>query len=326
MSEPIFIKKARFILSGDRFIENKDILIKDNIIEETSDKSGIVIDGSNHLVMPGLANMHTHSPMILFRGYAPNIDLQSWLKKIWELESKLKPKHVRAGAELACLEMLRSGTTFFNDMYFFMEEVSRAAQRIGMKCALSHAIIDFMGDGLKRSEDLAEYLQNISHNFVVSPHAIYTSSEETLIKAKELAKKHNAKLHIHLAETKKEVKDCIKEHKKTPVEYLDSLKLLDSDTIAVHCCWISPNDIKLLNENKVVVVNCPISNSKLSSGAMPYMQKFCFGTDSAASNNSLNIFNEIKQGLLLHKELSSNKAIHNQLNIPANIFESISLI
>ena len=298
-----------------------DILIQGKRIEKIGRnikaKAEFKIDGRGKLVIPGLINTHTHVAMTLFRGYADDMRFwEAWPKRIWPREKKVKAEDVRAGSLLGCLEMIRSGTTCFMDNYFFMDEVAEAVKGVGMRANLAYGMID-MGDAEKRKrelkigEELVKDFDGKADGRIrcsFAPHAPYTCSEELLLKAKELAEKHDALLQIHVAETRKEVFDSLKKSGKRPVEYLDSIGFVNEKVIAAHCVWITKREAGMLGSRGAKVSYNPVSNMKLASGGVapiPQMleSNVCvtFGTDGAVSNNSLNMLETIKVGALLQK-------------------------
>ncbi len=307
--------KKEVITDGAIYIEDSsivDIGKTSEIMRKYSDDE--IIDCKNKLIMPGLINTHTHAATVLMRGLGEDMELMEWLeKKIWPFESKLKEKDVYHASLLACIEMIKNGITCFNDMYFFMDSVAKACLKIGIRASLSWALIDKeIIPSTNSLENCKRFIKRWKNNELiipsVGPHAIYTCSEETLLKAKEIADKYNTLLHIHLSETEKEVEDCLKKHGKRPAEYLNSIEFLDKNVIAAHCVWLNKKEIKILSEKGVKVSHCPISNMKLAVGkAMPLPEMLkervivSLGTDGAASNNSLDLFETMKFAALLHK-------------------------
>ncbi len=298
----------------------KDIYIEDNRIAEINDnissEADYRVDGKSKAVIPGLFNCHTHSAMTLMRGYADDMELDEWLnKKIWPLEAKLTDKDVYWGTRLACLEMVKTGTVFFNDMYWHPRSTSKAAHDSGMRAAISSVMIDMFdeskADEQKKEtrrlfEEAGRYGKRVS--FALGPHAMYTVSPESLLWVKEYAQKNRLRIHFHMSETKKEVDDCLRMHHMRPVEYLDSIGFLCPELVACHAVWVDDKEIGLLKKSNVTVVHNPASNMKLSVGeAFPYnaMKKaglnMCLGTDGCASNNSLDMFSEMKAAALLQK-------------------------
>ncbi|MDK2875801.1 MAG: 5-methylthioadenosine/S-adenosylhomocysteine deaminase [Archaeoglobaceae archaeon] len=311
----ILIENAK-VLRGEKLV-SANILIDGNRISaigEVKDRSDIVIDGKGLAVIPGLFNSHTHSAMTLFRGYAEDMPLQEWLeKKIWPAEARLNDEIVYWASKLACIEMLKSGTTFFLDMYFFPSATAKAVEETGIRACLSSAFFDFFNKdlleiNLKRVEKELKELKNYRVLRAIAPHAVYTVSIEGLRRAMELAEKENILVHFHLAETEKEVLDFRKKHGKGIVNALDEIGFLNSRLISAHCVWLEREEIRLMAERGVNAVHCPSSNMKLSVGkALNYLEmknsglNVLLGTDGAASNNSLDILREMKISALLQK-------------------------
>ncbi len=317
------------ILIKNVLLEGKErnINIEGNLIEAISeDKSNkeaeFVIDGKDKAAIPGLFNAHTHAAMTLLRGYADDMPLQEWLEtKIWPVEAKMKEDDVYWGTKLACLEMIKSGTIFFNDMYWHWRGSARAVAECGIRAALSAVFIDSFDEGLakeqiRRNEALYEESKKISERiiFVLGPHAIYTVSKESLCWVRDFAEKHDLLVHIHLSETEEEVEDCIKRYGMRPVEFLDSIGFLSTRTIASHCVHLSRKEMKLLKKSDVKIVHNPTSNMKLAAGKMPYEElkraglysNIALGTDGCASNNNLDMFEEMKIASLFHKAFSGD--------------------
>ncbi len=326
----MLLKDARFVLTPGKVLENESIVVEDRRIKSIgeSEKKGKVIDASNYAVLPGLVNMHTHASMNLFRGVSDDKELQSWLEEeIWPLEEKLDGEKCYWGAMHAFVEMIKTGTTCFNDMYFFMDKVAEAADKIGIRGYLGHGMLD-MGDEDKREEELEEasrVAEELSENFsdrinpTVTPHSCEICSEELLLRAKELANKHEAPLHMHLAETHGEVEKVLKEKGKRPVEHLKDLGLLDEQFVGAHGVHLTEKDIKILSGENATVVHNPCSNMKLASGVAPVSEMLqknlnvSLGTDGVASNNNLNMFEEMKFAALLQK-LSRSDSTSMPLN------------
>ncbi len=307
--------------------KRKDILIEENKITQISDlistEAEFKIDGSKKVAIPSFINAHTHAAMTLMRGYADDMVLQEWLeRKIWPLESKLTEEHIYHGSKLACLEMIKSGTTFFNDMYWHYHGTARAVEEMGIRAAISAVFIDLFDSSkakeqIKLNKKLFEETKRYSDRitFTLGPHAIYTVSEESLHWVKEFADKNNCLIHIHLSETKKEVEDSLKKYGKRPAEYLESIGFLSSNVIACHSIWLNDKEIEILRRNGVKVVHNPTSNMKLCSGVLPYYKMkragiiIALGTDGCASNNNLDMFEEMKFASLLQKISNSSPTI-----------------
>ncbi|HDQ07932.1 MAG TPA: amidohydrolase [Methanoculleus sp.] len=276
-----------------------------------------IIDAHGKIALPGLVNTHTHAAMTLLRGYADDMHLQEWLsEKIWPLEAHLTGDDVYWGTRLACLEMIRSGTIAFNDMYFFMDDAARATADAGMKGTFAHGFID-LGDEEKREAEIRATkelyasiaaMNNPALQTAVGPHAPYTVSPEGLAWCAEFSREKNIGLHIHLAETEREVNDCIALHGMRPAALLDRCGCLTGRTVAAHCCWLNEDECRLLADREVTVSHNPVSNMKLAVGrTMPYHwlkaagARVSLGTDGCSSNNNLDLIEEMKVAALLQK-------------------------
>jgi 5-methylthioadenosine/S-adenosylhomocysteine deaminase len=315
----MLIKNALIVtMDKNKRIINGDILIEGNKITKIGKdlKDDEIIDAKGMVALPGFVNTHGHVGMTLLRGQFDDMQLQDWLKKCWELESKLNAENVYISSLLGCIEMIKAGITFFADMYYFGDSVFKAVNDSGIRCLFSQVIVEspYVME-FKNSEEALKILlglinrhKNDEKNIVsAGPHAIYTCSEETLLKVKEIADENNLLVHIHLSETKKEVEDCLKNNGKRPVEYLDSLGFLSENVLAVHCCWLTEKEIKILKEREVRISHCPVSNMKLATGIAPVTKlidngiSIGIGTDSSVSNNRLDMFQEMKIASILQK-------------------------
>jgi 5-methylthioadenosine/S-adenosylhomocysteine deaminase len=275
------------------------------------------LDAGGQVVMPGLINTHTHAPMVLYRGLADDLALMDWLQKyIFPAEAKTVTREfVRAGTRLAALEMIRSGTTTYVDMYYFEEEIGRATREAGLRGVLGQTIIQFpVPDAKTPQEELARteaFLQAFADDELitpaVAPHAMYTLDAASLRASRALADKYKAPVVIHLAETADESRTSQKQHKMSPTRYLESLGLWGPRTLAAHGVWLSAADIQILARHKIGISHNPESNMKLASGTakVPAMRKagisVGLGTDGAASNNDLDMFEAMRQAAFLHK-------------------------
>ncbi len=275
-----------------------------------------VIDGKDKLVMPGFVNAHTHLSMVLLRGFADDLPLKTWLEEaIWPAEVKLSPEDVYWSALLGIAEMLRSGTTAFADMYFYIEEVAKAVEQSGMRALLSYAIIAPQYN--TKAENQLKGAQAFIREFdgaaggrirtALSPHAPYSCAREVWERAIELALEHDVMIHTHLSETEGEVKDSYKQHGVSPVQYLAELDALKARILAAHCVHLSAEDIELLAHRGVHVAHCPTSNMKLGSGIAPIDKliksgvNVAIGTDGAGTNNNLDMFEEVRLAAFLQK-------------------------
>jgi 5-methylthioadenosine/S-adenosylhomocysteine deaminase len=280
------------------------------------------IDATGELVLPGLINTHTHAPMVLYRGLADDLALMDWLTKyIFPAEkATVSPEFVRIGTRLAALEMIESGTTTFVDMYYFEDDIAEATRESGLRAVLGQSVIRFPvadaptpTDALSRAEAfIAKWKTDALVTPAVAPHAPYTLDGPTLQAARALANKHDVPLLIHLAETKDEVKIVTTEHKKSPTAYLESLGVWSGRSIAAHAVWLDDADMEILGKRSVGLAHNPESNMKLASGvaAVPAWiargLRAGLGTDGAASNNDLDMFEAMRTAALLHKVSSGN--------------------
>jgi 5-methylthioadenosine/S-adenosylhomocysteine deaminase len=231
----------------------RDILIQGNLIQKIDDSIDLSADvqiwGNGKAAIPSFINGHTHAAMTLLRGYADDMHLQDWLeKKIWVAEAQMTEEIIYCGARLACLEMIKTGTTFFNDMYWFWKGTARAVQEMGIRAAISAVFIDFFDKkkareqieiNMKLFEESGDFGDRVT--FTLGPHAVYTVSEKSLRWAADFARDHGLLIHIHLSETKKEVEDCIREHGMRPAEYLQKIGFLGPNVIACHGVYLNPH-------------------------------------------------------------------------------------
>ncbi|RLE62440.1 MAG: N-ethylammeline chlorohydrolase [Thermoprotei archaeon] len=274
------------------------------------------IDGSGKVAIPGLINCHTHSPMTLFRGIAEDLPLKKWLENtIWPLEKRLRPHHVYWGALLACLEMVRTGTTCFNDQYFFMDEVARAVEKIGLRASLSWGLLELhdpeRGEKeLRKGVQFAEKYMKYANGRIVTklgPHAEYSCSLEFLKRVRTEAHRLGIGIHMHLAESKYYVSEYIKRLGIHPVLSLAKINFLSHDVIVAHCIHIGDEEISTLTRYGVKVAYNPTANMKVALGIPRIVDMLKagiivgIGTDGPASNNSLDMFREMKQAALLQK-------------------------
>jgi 5-methylthioadenosine/S-adenosylhomocysteine deaminase len=319
----MLIKNVSLLQSG-QLLEGHDILIEENRIAKIGRDLKVreedTIDGRGKLAIPGLVNSHTHLAMTLLRGYADDMELMPWLReKIWPLEAKLTKEDSYWGTKLGCLEQIRFGITCYNDMYYFMDEAARATKEMGLRAFLSEVVFDMRPDQLQETESFLRRWQgdDLIHP-AVGPHAVYTCSEETLLKSKELADQYHTHIHIHVSETREEVDGFNLTKGVSPIEYLDRLGLVNPRLLAVHGVWLTMRDAYLLAERGANVVDCTVSNLKLSSGIAPlnYLLQagvnVCLGTDGPSSNNNLNLFEEMKVTAIAQKN-----AYHTPAAFPA---------
>ncbi len=318
----ILIKNAIILNPGenDCLKTTSSVLIKDDIIAEIGDniteEADKVIDGEGKILMPGLINTHTHLSMTLFRGLADDLSLDTWLNDyIWPVEAHLNGYYCYIGALLGAVELIKSGTTTFSDMYFYMEDVARAVDEAGLRAVLSYGMIDFADEEKRRAEiaanvDLFKNCNNAAEGRIkvfFGPHAPYTASKELLDEVRDLASKFNTGIHIHVAETQKEVEDILEQTGKRPFEYLDDIGFLGPNVVAAHAVWLSEEEIDIIMDREVKISHNPCSNMKLASGISPVANMLShdicvsIGTDGASSNNNLDLIEEMKTASLLQK-------------------------
>jgi len=311
-------------------LENYGVVICDDVICEvlpvaeakTAWPDAELIDLSDHLLIPGLVNAHTHAPMTLLRGYADDMDLPVWLREhIWPAEREfVGPEFVTDGTRLAIAEMLRSGTTCFNDMYFFADSAIEVCLEAGMRASIGITIIEIESAW---ATDVESYIEKglALHDrwkseplisFTLSPHAPYTVSDETLDRIAELSAGRGLPVHMHLLETEWEIKQSMQQHDLHPLNRLELRKLFNNRLQAVHMTQLSNEDIDRLASSGVHVIHCPQSNLKLASGICPLHSvlragvNVALGTDGAASNNDLDLLAEAQTAALLAKGISGD--------------------
>ena len=290
-----------------------DIRTHGNRIESVTPHSPCAVDIDAHglSIFPGLCNMHSHAPMTLFRGLGDDQPLDRWLKEyIWPAEQQLTDEKIYEGTLQACHEMLASGTTAFNDMYFHLPAMAQAVRDSGIRAMLG---LNIFGDA--EDLDYVKVLMHKCHNdnvrISIAPHSIYTVSEKGLRRCADTCRDLHLPMHIHMSETQKEVNDCMREHGCRPWEWLDRLGILDQlggTIIAAHCLHLSETEIKLIGDHHVTCVHCPNSNLKLGSGyRFPMLElldagaRVALGTDGSASSNNLDMIEVMKTAALLQK-------------------------
>jgi 5-methylthioadenosine/S-adenosylhomocysteine deaminase len=303
------------------FGKKKNVLIKGNRFSSISAPAFAtarkVIDGSGMAILPPFYNTHTHAAMTLLRGFADDMQLHQWLHQyIWPFEEKLTASLIRKGSRIAVREMIKSGTVFFSDMYFDIEETIDIVRKYGMRAAIG---VTFVESHSKSQQ--AEKLEMLKHwvdpsggriTLTVAPHAIYTVGPDLLQQCSRTARDLGLKLHIHVAETRTEVDDCLRDHGTTPVRYLDKLGVLGPEVIAAHAVHIDEEEADILAARGVTIAHCPCSNQKLASGTFPYKMvrkagcRITLGTDGASSNNNLDMREEMKFAALIAKGASGD--------------------
>ena len=320
----VVIRRCTLLTMSDRGVIRQGLMaIKDGSIiyvgrevKAPSFEADKIIDGSGKIAMPGLINCHTHAAMSLFRSIAEDKELSVWLREvIWPLESKLKPEDVYYGTLLSCVEMIKSGTTCFSDMYFHEDMVAKAVIESGLRCVLSPGIIEagqkILGRILLREAvKIAKKYRGGSYgriSVMLGPHALYSCSPQLLRRVSEEAKALNIGVHIHLAESEDDSANIKNLYGKSEVELLNDIGLLRPNLLAAHCIHLSNQDVMLMAKHDVKVVYNPVSNMKLASG-IPKVKDLLdagltvsLGTDGPASNNSLDMFDTMKFATLLQK-------------------------
>ena len=274
------------------------------------------VDCTGKTAMPGLVNMHTHAGMAMMRGVGEDIVFHDWIDRIWDIESKIDEEYVYHATKVACLEMIKTGTTTFNDHYWHMPMAHKAAIEMGLRPVLAYVICD--RNDPEESERQKMQCRQIYEEaitwkdqslFAIAIHAIYSVREEMILWSVRFAREHGLKIHIHVSETRKEVEDCKAQHGgMSPVEYLDSLGALGPDVIAAHTLWLSDNDIRILGERGVTCVHNVNSNLKLASGYRFLYNELrdaganiCLGTDGCASSNNLDMLETMKTSAMIQK-------------------------
>ncbi len=324
---------AKLLIKNAEIISAQDtgkyyIGIEDNLIKTISKElpqgfeSAEVIDADGKIAVPGMVNTHTHAAMTLLRSYADDMVLMDWLQnKIWPAEDGLTDDDIYWGTMLSIAEMLKSGTTCFADMYFSMDRVADAVAETGIRAALSRGLTGFSDENFTKLEENAALFKE-RHNscngrirVMLGPHAPYTCSMDYLKKVVAKAQELGSEIHIHLAETRGEVDDCIKEHGMSPIKLMDSIGMFECGTLAAHCVHVDKEDMQIMAAKHVRVAHNPQSNLKLASGIapVPAMLKHSItvglGTDGTSSNNNLDMLEECRLAAMLHKNMTGDPQI-----------------
>lgn len=299
-----------------------DILIDGEYISEVlpagsiSDEGTEVVDCTGKAAVPGFVNMHTHAGMMMMKGVGEDIAFHEWIDKIWQIEEKLDEELVYQSTRLACLEMIKTGTTTFNDHYWHMPEGYKAALEMGIRGVHAYVVLDRNDpEESERQKIQCQEMYEIAKEwgvtstFSIAIHAIYSVREDMFLWATNFARERGLKIHIHLSETRKEIEDCMAQHGgMSPVEYLDSLGILGPDVIAAHTLWLSEKDIEILGKRGVNCVHNINSNLKLASGYKFLYNELrdaganiCLGTDGSASSNNLDMLETMKTSAMIQK-------------------------
>jgi len=311
--------------NANREIFKGSVLVEEGKIKEVT-KQGIeastdyTISGK-YALLPGFINLHTHVAMCVFRGMADDVPLDKFLEITFALDGKREAEDIEAGALLGIAEMLGSGITTFVDFYYSEDVIAKAVEKAGIRALLCWCVLDERyttqkGNPLRNAE---QFIRAFKGKKLVRPgiavQGVYVCEDETWLKAKEIAEAHETVCTYHLAETKKEVYEFVKAKKERPCEHLARIGFLSPKQVAVHCCYLLRREIKALAEHGVSVAHCPASNMKLSSGIAPIAEMLSqgvnvgIGTDSCASNNSLNILREVHIAGLMQKGIFGNPSL-----------------
>ena len=322
----ILLKNISYLdIEEEKIVDKADIFIEENKIKKIGKNLDLsadeVLDGENKLLTPGFVNAHTHLGMSYFRNYADDLALMDWLEnEIWPIEAKLNAEDIYWSSMLSIIENIKSGVTSFCDMYYEMDRVGDAAIEAGIRGVLTRGMTDVDDKGEEKLQEFDDLYKNYHEKcngrikVVPAPHAIYTCSTEFL---KEIAKRslerYDSLIHIHLSETLTEVENSKKEYGMTPIEYVNSLGLLDSQIIAAHCVHITDEEIELVKDKKFFPVYNPSSNLKLASGFTPVDKllknniTMVLGTDGDSSNNNQDFVEEMHIGGIVNKAVTMNE-------------------
>lgn len=314
-------KHIPFIDDAEVLIENQLIVYAGKRVDAPDFEADEIIDGKGALAMPGLCNMHTHTPMTLLRSIGSDLPLDRWLNEaIFPVEKHLTDEAVRAGSDLGIIEMLRFGTTSFNDMYMHMDMEAEAVRDSGMRALLGHGVVDF-------DESCSDLLPNIeliekwNHaaddriRVALAPHSEGATTRKVMEQIRDAAEKYQVPVHVHVSETKLDYDGSLERRGLTPPQYLDKLGMLEYPVLAAHCVWFTDEDIELFARKGAVVLHNPVSNLKLASGVAPISKmlqagcKVALGTDGVASNNNLNLWEEIKLMPMLQKGITLDPTV-----------------
>ena len=294
-----------------------DVLVNGTRVEQVGEvgaDADEVVDASGCIVMPGLINCHAHVAMALMRSVADDVSLGGFLERTFAVDSKRNEADIAAGASLGCLEMARTGTTTFLDLYYSQDVIAKSVEQVGLRGYLGWAVLDQefttqKGDPVKNCEKfIMAHKGRPLVKPVVAPQGVYVCSDETFRRSRELAKRGSTFCHYHLSETRYEVYEFQKKTGRRPVEHLAETGFLSRGDVAAHGVWVTMNEVRALAKAGVSVAHCPTSNMKLAGGGcapLPEMSDsgvtVCLGTDGASSNNSLDMFLEMKFASLMHK-------------------------
>lgn len=300
----------RRIVAGDVLVEDGRIAALGSV-DAAADE---VLDASGCAVLPGLINTHHHVANTLLRGLADDVPLEAMLEKAFAMDAKFTRRDVQIGALLGCVEMIRSGTTSFHDLFYWEDEIARAVREAGVRGFLSWVTMDRAfttqrGDPVKNAD---AFVSKHKGDPLVTPsvgvQGVYVASEDTYARAKEVADRHAVRMHTHLSETRPEVYGHLEKTGLRPAEWLEKIGFLSDRLVAAHCVWLTRNEVRTLARHRVGVAHCPVSNMKLASGGIAPVPEMIedgvpvsLGTDSPISNNGMDMFADMKTAALVHK-------------------------
>lgn len=333
----LLIKNISELYSGEKekILKNIFIIIENNKIkkiesmqhcpeEKEFDK---VIDADDKIALPGFINTHTHSAMTLMRGYADDMPLQKWLEnKIWPFEAQLSSDDIYWGTALGILEMLKSGTTVFSDMYFSMTRAAEIVEKSGIRAVLAEGLIEANDgkEGLENAVNFALDYNNTADGRIttmIAPHAPYTCSKDYLIEIRDRALESDIPVHIHLSETRDEVDNFLEKEGMSPIEFLNDFDFFKSHVLAAHCVHLEKGDMEIIKENNIHVAHNPASNAKLGSGIAPLVEylknnvNISIGTDGVSSNNNLDMISEARMAAYLQKVNNLDPAVIDKMDL-----------
>jgi len=341
----MLIKNASLIITQNKkreILRNKDILIEDGIIARISRdlKGNNVLDAKNKLVMPGMINLHTHLPLILLRGLSDNKSLFDWTNKLFPFEKRFSKEDIFLGTLLSCIEMIKSGTTCSISEYYFSNIITKAIKSSGIRGFVSETISDRFSisgkidDALKIAEFLLkEYKDDDLIKPFVMFHSLDTCNLETIYRTKELAEKYNVLLGTHFMETYKQVETIKRTYRSSPIKILEKKGILNENLLGTHIGWLTDKDLNLIKRRNVKLVHCPVSNAKLMNNGVQTVSNILrrkillgLGTDSPASNNSLDLFEEMKSCILMERARSvgSNIIFRRPINAQ-NLLDMVTI-
>ncbi len=316
-----WVKQRKALAKATDRDKNENI-VNDKCKNNEQSKPMKIINGQGLLALPGLINTHCHAPMSLLRGYADDLPLAEWLEEqIWPAEANLTGEDVYWGTMLSIVEMIKSGTTTFADMYFFIEDMSKAVEKSGLRSVLSRGLIGVGPSALEGLKDTRELYKSVHGmadgriTLMVGPHAPYTCPPGYLKEVIKIVEELNIPVHIHLSETAGEVEDSIKAYGLSPIKHMEKAGLFNYQVLAAHCVHVTNEDIDILANNNVAVSHNPCSNLKLASGISPVPKMLkknihvSLGTDGPASNNNLDMFEEMKFGSLIQKTRENDATV-----------------